>query len=134
MSVYASPQEVAKPGWRPVHSFVNLCHVFRPFIIIDEAHNARSKLSFDTLARLSPLGILEFTATPDTSSASGSNVLHEATATELKAERMIKLPIVLAEHSSWATTVAAAIRTRNSLEEAAKATGDSVRPITLYQA
>ncbi|MEL7554906.1 MAG: DEAD/DEAH box helicase family protein [bacterium] len=119
---------------KPVHSFVNLCHVFRPLIIIDEAHNARSKLSFDTLARLSPLGILEFTATPDTSSASGSNVLHEATATELKAEKMIKLPIVLAEHSSWATTVAAAISTRNSLEEAAKTTGDSVRPITLYQA
>ncbi len=47
---------------------------------------------------------------------------------------MIKLPIVLAEHSSWATTVAAAISTRKSLEEAAKATGDSVRPITLYQA
>jgi len=119
---------------KPIHSFVNLCHVFRPLIIIDEAHNARSKLSFDTLARLSPLGIIEFTATPDTSSASGSNVLHEATATELKAEKMIKLPIVLAEHSSWATTVAAAISTRNSLEEAAKTTGDSVRPITLYQA
>ncbi len=119
---------------KPIHSFVNLCHVFRPLIIIDEAHNARSKLSFDTLARLSPLGILEFTATPDTSSASGSNVLHEATATELKAEKMIKLPIVLAEHASWATTVAAAISTRNSLEEAAQTTGDSVRPITLYQA
>jgi type III restriction enzyme len=119
---------------KAVHSFVNLCHVFKPLIIIDEAHNARSKLSFDTLARLSPLGIIEFTATPDTSNASGSNVIHEATATELKAEKMIKLPIVLAEHSSWATTVAAAIRTRNSLEEAAKVSGDTVRPITLYQA
>ncbi len=119
---------------KPIHSFVNLCRVFKPLIIIDEAHNARSKLSFDTLARLSPLGIIEFTATPDTSSASGSNILHEATASELKAEKMIKLPIVLAEHSSWATTVTEAVRTRNALEEAAKATGDSVRPITLYQA
>ena len=119
---------------KPVHSFVNLCRVFKPLIIIDEAHNARSKLSFDTLARLSPLGIIEFTATPDTSSATGSNVLHEATASELKAEKMIKLPIVLAEHSSWATTVAAAVSTRKALEEAAIASGDTVRPITLYQA
>ena len=123
--------ELGKEGanrGKPVHSFVNLCHVFRPLIIIDEAHNARSKLSFDTLARLSPLGIIEFTATPDTSRGSGSNVLHEATATELKAEKMIKLPIVLAEHASWATTVAAAVTTRKALEEAANASGDTVRP------
>jgi type III restriction enzyme len=119
---------------KPIHSFVNLCRVFRPLIVIDEAHNARSRLSFETLARLSPLGIIEFTATPDTSRESGSNVIHEATATELKAEKMIKLPIVLSEHSTWATAVASAIRTRVSLEEAAKATGDSVRPIVLYQA
>jgi len=119
---------------RPVHSFVNLCRVFRPIVIIDEAHNARSRLSFDTLARLSPRGIIEFTATPDTSAASGSNVLHEATASELKAEKMIKLPIVLAEHPNWATAVAAAVRTRASLEEAAKASRDRVRPIALYQA
>jgi type III restriction enzyme len=119
---------------KPIHSFVNLCRVFKPLIIIDEAHNARSKLSFETLARLSPLGILEFTATPDTSRESGSNVLHEATATELKAEKMIKLPIVLSEHGSWATAVAAAIRTRAALEEASIATGDSIRPIILYQA
>ncbi|TXT49283.1 MAG: type III restriction enzyme Res subunit [Spirochaetes bacterium] len=129
--------ELSKEGsnrGKPIHSFVNLCRVFKPLIIIDEAHNARSKLSFDTLARLSPFGILEYTATPDTSTASGSNVLHEATASELKAEKMIKLPIVLAQHSSWATTVAEAVRTRNALEEAAKAMGDLVRPITLYQA
>ncbi len=119
---------------KPVHSFVNLCRVFKPLIIVDEAHNAHSRLSFDTLARLSPLGIIEFTATPDTSGASGSNVIHEATASELKAEKMIKLPIVLAEHSNWATAVSAAINTRKSLEEAAKASGDVVRPIVLFQA
>ncbi|MCX7026028.1 MAG: DEAD/DEAH box helicase family protein [Spirochaetes bacterium] len=119
---------------RPIHSFVNLCRVFRPLIVVDEAHNARGKLSFATLARLSPVGILEFTATPDTTAASGSNVLHEATASELKAEKMIKLPIVLAEHATWAAAVAAAVSTRASLEEAARASGDKVRPIVLYQA
>jgi type III restriction enzyme len=119
---------------KPVHSFVNLCKVFKPVIIIDEAHNARTRLSFETLGRLSPLGILEFTATPDTSRESGSNVIHETTASELKDEKMIKLPIVLSEHNSWTTTVAAAIRTRQSLEEASIATGDSIRPIVLYQA
>jgi type III restriction enzyme len=38
----------------------------RPLVIIDEAHNARTRLSFDTLARFNPSCIVEFTATPET--------------------------------------------------------------------
>ena len=33
---------------------------------MDEAHNARTPLSFDTLARFNPSCIIEFTATPET--------------------------------------------------------------------
>jgi len=36
----------------------------RPIVIVDEAQNVRSALSFETLARFNPSCILEFTATP----------------------------------------------------------------------
>lgn len=45
----------------------SLANVFRlnaPLVIVDEAHNARSDLSYDTLRRFNPSGIIEFTATP----------------------------------------------------------------------
>ena len=61
-------------------------------MIIDEAHNARTPLSFETLARFNPSCIIEFTATPDTDE-NPSNVLHSVSAAELKADSMIKLPI-----------------------------------------
>lgn len=36
---------------RPVASLANLLRLHRPMVIVDEAHNARTALSFDTLAR-----------------------------------------------------------------------------------
>ena len=38
----------------------------RPIVIVDEAHNARTDLSFTMLKRFAPACIIEFTATPDT--------------------------------------------------------------------
>jgi len=116
------------------HSFVNLCQLFRPFLIMDEAHNARTNLTFDTLARLSPSGILELTATPNDDARSGSNVLFSVSATELKAEHMIKLPIHLAEHPSWKEAVSAAIHERSRLEAIASGESRYLRPIVLFQA
>ncbi len=34
---------------RPVASLANLLRLHRPVVIVDEAHNARTPLSFDTL-------------------------------------------------------------------------------------
>lgn len=116
------------------HSFVNLCRLFNPFVIIDEAHNARTDLTFDTLSRLSPSGILELTATPSTNTKSGSNVLFSVSATELKSENMIKLPIHLAEHPSWKEAVSAAVRERAHLDSIAVTETRYLRPIVLFQA
>ena len=74
-------------------SFANLLALHQPLVIMDEAHNARTKLTFDTLKQLHPACIVEFTATPDTSLTSASNILYRCSASELKAENMIKLPI-----------------------------------------
>ena len=116
-------------------SFANLLRVHHPMVIVDEAHNVRTRLSFDALRRISPACVVELTATPDTSSQTGSNVLYRVTASELKAEAMIKLPIVLKEHpASWQEAVSDALRTRRRLAEFAAREPDYIRPILLVQA
>ena len=128
---------------RPVASLANLLRLHRPMVIVDEAHNARTALSFDTLARFSPSLILELTATPQTShdparEKHASNILYSVSAAELKAEEMIKMPIKLTTDANWQKTIGAAFDCREALEEAAKAeqaeTGEYIRPIILFQA
>ena len=117
------------------YSFANLMMVHQPLVIMDEAHNARTSLTFDTLKRLSPSAIIELTATPDTDPRTGSNILYRVSASELKAEEMIKLPIVLTVHqSNWEEAVGDACRTRKRLAELAAGEQDYIRPILLIQA
>lgn len=125
-----------KDGTTP-YSLANVMRIHRPLVIMDEAHNARTSLSFDTLARFRPSAIIEFTATPD-KDKNPSNVLHSVSAMELKAENMIKLPIRLETQRDWQALLGDAIAQRMELEKAAKAertkTGDYIRPIMLIQA
>lgn len=124
------PQDIGKIK----ASFANLLALHQPLIIMDEAHNARTKLTFETLKRVHPACIIEFTATPDTSKESASNVLYRCSASELKAEHMIKLPIVLMEHNHWKDAVRdAVLRGRDLMLEAQKE-NDLIRPIVLFQA
>jgi len=115
-------------------SFANLCHLHQPLVILDEAHNARTELSFETLRRLSPACIIEFTATPNLNPKNGSNLLYSVTAGELKAEHMIKLPIMLTEHQTWQQAVSGAVFERNRLAAFCPQEREYIRPITLYQA
>ena len=122
---------------KPVPSLANVLKLRRPIIIVDEAHNARTALSFETLARFNPSCIIEFTATPDTTN-SPSNVLHSVSAAELKADQMIKMPIRLETRPNWKELLGDAISLRNHLEEVARlerqSTGEYIRPIMLLQA
>lgn len=133
------------PAGDPVPSLANVLRLRRPMVIVDEAHNARRDLSFDTFARLKPSLIVEFTATPVTpeehSPARGiyaSNVLHHVSAAELKAAEMIKLPVVLRGRSEPKETLGDAIAWLDELVTIAgdeeKATGEFVRPVMLIQA
>ena len=115
-------------------SFANICHAKRPLVIVDEAHNARTKLSLDTLARVNPACVVEFTATPNTSAENGSNILFSVSASELRAEVMIKLPIILSEHQNWESAVHDAVQTQKKLLELAKNEKEYLRPIALFQA
>ena len=116
------------------YSFVNLMAIHQPLVIIDEAHKAGTHLSFEMLAALRPACIIEFTATPNADRKNGSNVLFRVSANQVKAEQMIKLPIILTEHQDWRAAVHDAIATRTQLAETAKNDPRYIRPLILFQA
>jgi type III restriction enzyme len=124
---------------KPKPSLVNVLRLHRPIVIVDEAHNARTDLSFATLGNVLPSCIIEFTATP-ARKGNPSNVLDSASAAELKSADMIKLPLrVITRHPSQRDQLMAeAITLRADLEKLAGAegqeTGEYIRPILLFQA
>lgn len=133
------------PSGDPLPSLANVLRLHRPMVIVDEAHNARTALSFDTLARLNPSLIVEFTATPVTPDEAdpargvyASNVLHHVSAAELKAADMIKLPVILRGRPEPRDTIGDAIAWLDELAATAAAeeaeTGEFVRPVMLVQA
>lgn len=117
-------------------SLANVLRLRRPFVIVDEAHNSRTELAFDMLARFRPSGVMELTATPDME-RTPSNVLHSVSAAELKAEEMIKLPVVLETEPNWQQCLADAIGRRDALhklaEEERRAGSPYLRPLVLIQ-
>jgi type III restriction enzyme len=112
------------------YSFSNLLHINKPLVIVDEAHNATTELSYKVMERVNPACIVEFTATP----AINSNVLVKVSAMELKAEEMIKLPIILTESQSWGESVSRSVLKRKKLAEIAAKDEQYIRPIVLIQA
>jgi type III restriction enzyme len=130
-------------------SLVNVFRIRRPLVLIDEAHNARQPLSFETLRRLNPSAVLELTATPnltvqtvkedgETFENPPSNVLYSVSAYALKAEEMIKLPIYLRYREPWDALLGDAIGQLKHLEAEARQeevlTQEHIRPIMLLQA
>lgn len=111
-------------------SLANLLYHHRPLMIVDEAHNAVSSLSREVQARVRPAAVIEFTATP----RGRNNILFSTTASALKDEEMIKLPIRLRPHADWRSAVDGALRTQKQLEEKARSDKDHIRPVVLYQA
>jgi type III restriction enzyme len=124
-------------------SLANVMKLRGPIVIMDEAHNARTKTSFDSLARMGPLAVLELTATPiqehdPAKDIYASNVLHAVSALQLKREGMIKLPVDLESRENWLDVVALTVERRTALAAQAaawcKTSGRYVRPIALLQA
>lgn len=118
------------------YSLANVLRLRRPFVVVDEAHNNRTELAFDMLARFRPSGVMELTATPDLE-RTPSNVLHSVSAAELKAEEMIKLPVVLETEPNWQQCLADAIGRRDALhklaDEERRAGAAYLRPLVLIQ-
>lgn len=122
---------IGDSGVRPIkRSLANLLAWHRPIVIVDEAHNHTTPLSFEVFRRIRPACIIEWTATP----APDQNVLYHVSAQELKAEDMIKLPILLMPHPNWCEAVRDALLTRERLAERARLEPDYIRPLVLFQA
>lgn len=111
-------------------SFANLLAYYRPVVIMDEAHNSQTSLSYEVFQRIRPACVIEWTATP----APDQNVVYHVSAQELKSENMIKLPIVLSPHPNWQEAVRDAVLVRERLATEALGEADYVRPIVLFQA
>jgi len=110
---------------------------------MDEAHRARTPLSFETLARFNPSCIVELTATPETDNEPererfASNVLYQVSAAALKEAQMIKLPVELRVQHDWQQLLSDAIAKLNELTALAIGQegrgGEYLRPIMLLQA
>lgn len=127
---HLDPIEEGADAGTPKFSFRNLLTIHRPLVIVDESQNAATKLMHEVFTRIRPECVFEFTATP----TENSNILYNVSASQLKHEQMIKLPIVLTEHQTWEQAVQDSILVRAKLEAVAKNEPDFVRPIVLIQA
>ncbi len=117
-----------------IYSLANVIKINNPVVIVDEGHNAQTALSFEMLQKLNPSFILEFTATP----RSESNVIVKVLASELKAEKMVKIPIYLDNLTQWQEAIRDGITQREKLADLARKekreTKEYIRPIVLLQA
>lgn len=114
-----------------INSLANVVRMSNPLIVVDEGHKTKTQLSIDFLNSLNPSFVIEYTATP----RSGSNILVDIFASDLKDEEMVKIPIVLESATQWINSVARGIEKRDELEkESKKNKGEYIRPIALIQA
>ena len=118
----------------PDTALIQVLRHLSPVVIVDESHNAGSKLSVEMLENLSPSFILDLTATP----RKNSNILSYVDARELKKENMVKLPVIVYNRNSTASVITDAIQLRSVLEaqaiEEEQNGGRYIRPIVLFQA
>lgn len=118
----------------PDTALIQILRQLTPLVIVDESHNAGSKLSVEMLTRLNPHFILALTATP----LKGTNILSYVNPRDLKKENMVKLPVVVYNRNDRHTVIRDAIQLQRALERAAenerKLTGKYIRPIVLFQA
>lgn len=114
-----------------IYSLANVLRLNNPLVVIDEGHRTQTQLSVDFLKSLNPSFVIEYTATP----RSGSNILVNISASELKEEQMVKIPIVLESANQWELALSRGLDKRTELEKVAKKMrGEYIRPIVLIQA
>ena len=110
------------------NSLIQVIRHYRPVVIVDESHHATTTLSIEMLQNFNPCFILELTATPmDT-----SNVIAYVPAAKLKANGMVKLPVIVYNRHTQDDVISDAIDFRNLLERVGQA--ENIRPIILFQA
>ena len=115
-------------------ALIQVIRKLNPVVIVDESHHATSKLSKEMLQNFNPSFVLDLTATPKRE----SNIISFVDARQLKAENMVKLPVIVYNRKSQEDVFVSAISLRRKLENEAveeqKNGGRYIRPIVLFQA
>lgn len=115
-------------------ALIQVIRKLNPVVIVDESHHASSKLSKEMLQNFNPSFVLDLTATPK----NGSNIISFVDARQLKAENMVKLPVIVYNRKSQEDVFVSAISLRRKLEleatEEQKSSHKYIRPIVLFQA
>lgn len=115
-------------------ALINIIRSLNPLVIVDESHNAESDLSVEMLQNLNPSFVLDLTATPK----KNSNIVSYVNAIELKKEHMVKLPVIVYNHSRKEEVINSALHLQRQLEQLAIQErlegGKKIRPIILFQA
>ena len=118
------------------HSLFNVLKITRPFIVLDEAHNAYTRKRRLRLSQFNPRFLLELSATPE---IGVSNILVDVPGAALKREEMIKLPLNIhnIENVDWKYTLSKAKERLDILEQEARnlqgESGRYIRPIMLIR-
>jgi len=115
-------------------SLMRVISFLNPMLIVDESHNAETKLSEEMLTAFNPSFILDLTATP----RKNSNIISFIDALELKKENMVKLPVIVYNHQDRTEVINSSLQLQKRLEllakEEEKRGGKYIRPIVLFQA
>lgn len=115
-------------------ALIQVIRKLNPVVIVDESHHATSKLSKEMLQNFNPSFVLDLTATPKM----GSNIISFVDARQLKAENMVKLPVIVYNRKSQEDVFISAVSLRKKLEleavQGQKNGGKYIRPIVLFQA
>ena len=123
------------------HSLYNVFKMFRPVVILDEAHKAygapdHAAEFVRSVNQLDPSLVIELSATPNRNI---SNLLVDITGVELKSEEMIKLPVRVTSHTraDWQHTLAEAHDELDRLaveaESLQHSEGRYIRPIAVVR-
>lgn len=115
-------------------ALIQVIRSLNPVVIVDESHHATSSLSVEMIENFNPCFVLDLTATPKDK----SNIISFVDAKQLKAENMVKLPVIVYNRKKQEDVYADAIHLRCKLEAQARneqqTTGRYIRPIVLFQA
>ena len=109
-------------------SLIQVIRHYRPVVIVDESHHATTDLSLEMLQNFNPSFILELTATPKDT----SNIIAYIPAAKLKANGMVKLPVIVYNRHTQDDVISDTIDFRNLLERVGQV--ENIRPIILFQA
>ena len=124
-----------QPG-RVKRSLHNAVKLAKPFIVLDESHNADKENRQQQLKALNPRFVLELSATPD---PDVSNILVNVSGEELKQEQMIKLPLNIhnSDNAEWKYALSKAKEKLDELAKEAESlraeTGKYIRPMMLIR-